>query len=324
MANKFYYTSTDLINSIKRRILFPISQSTFSEQDILDFATEEMNMAIVPVVLQKQEDYYLYTEDITLVNGTSKYNIPYRAIGNKIREVSLVDASGTLYEMTRVGVGDLPNYPTNYSARLNIFYIQNNQICVIANSAAINLTGNFFRVSYYLRPNSMVPNAEIANVVSVNAATGEITVDAIPAGFSALTLNSSLLKLDFIKSTSPHKLLSYDIQIVALNSTTKIITIAAANIPSELAMNDIVALATQTNIPQIPSDLHVLLAQRVSARILESIGDTEGLTNANAKIAELEQKTEVLIGNRVDDAPKIINNAKSLLRVGALRRRIWR
>ena len=75
MANKFYYTSTDLINSIKRRILFPISQSTFSEQDILDFATEEMNMAIVPVVLQKQEDYYLYTEDITLVNGTSKYNI---------------------------------------------------------------------------------------------------------------------------------------------------------------------------------------------------------------------------------------------------------
>ena len=81
-------------------------------------------------------------------------------------------------------------------------------------------------------------------------------------------------------------------------------------------MNDIIALATQTNIPQIPSDLHVLLAQRVSARILESIGDTEGLGNANAKIKELEDKTDILIGNRVDDAPKIIKNRHSLLRSG--------
>lgn len=317
---KFYYTSTDLINSIKRRIMLPVSQSTFSEQDMLDFATEEMNMAIVPAVLKEQEDYYLYSEDIALVNGTTKYDIPYRAIGNKIRDVSIVDASGNVSEMSRIGIGDLPLYPILNSSNLSKFYIMNNQVGLTADTG---LTGNSLRMSYYLRPNSLVPNAEICNVVSVNRTTGVVTVDLVPAGFTVVNLDSTRKALDFIKAKSPHKLLNYD--AVPTTSSTVSITFALADIPADLEMNDIIALATETNIPQIPSDLHVLLAQRVSARILESIGDTEGLTNANAKIAELEQKTSTIIGNRVDDAPKIINNNKSLLRASlGGRRRLWR
>lgn len=315
---KFYYTSTDLINSVKRRILFPLSQSTFTEQDLLDFATEEMNMAIVPTVLKQQEDYYLYSEDIALVNGTTKYDIPYRAIGNKVREVSILDNSGALLEMTRIGVGDLPQY-NNYTNDLTNFYVANNQICLAVDVNATNLVGNSLRVSYYLRPNSMVPNAEIANIVSINRNTGIITVDAVPKGFIKTNLDGSVLALDLIKAKSPHKLVSYD--IVPLSSTATTITFTASDIPADLEMNDIIALSTETNIPQIPSDLHVLLAQRVSARILESIGDTEGLTNANAKIGELQESAGVLIGNRVDDAPKIISNHKSLLRSGFSRRK---
>lgn len=300
--------------------MVPLSQNTFTEQDVLDFATEEMNMAIVPAVLKEQEDYYLYSEDIALVNGTTKYNIPYRAIGNKIRDVSIVDASGNVLEMSRIGIGDLPLYPILNSSNLSKFYIMNNQVGLTADTG---LTGNSLRISYYLRPNSLVPNAEICNVVSVNRTTGVVTVDAVPAGFTVVNLDSTRKKLDFIKAKSPHKLLNYD--AVPTTSSTVSITFALADIPADLEMNDIIALATETNIPQIPSDLHVLLAQRVSARILESIGDTEGLTNANAKISELEQKTNIIIGNRVDDAPKIITNNKSILRTSlGGRRRLWR
>lgn len=324
----FYYTSKDLINSIKSRIMFPISQSTFTEQDILNFATEEMNMAIIPLVLQSHEDYYLYSEDIPIIDGVFKYDIPYRAIGNKLREVCLVDSADNVKELTRIGVGDIGQYKNSYNTNytnLKNFYIQNNQICFIANSLS-NISGYVLRVFYYLRPNSLVLNEKVSNVISIDTNTpglAIIKVDAIPDEFKVKNLDNSYKKFDFIKYTSPHKLLSYDVSVVDIDQVNSTITFNAVDVPEDLEMNDVIALATETDIPQIPSDMHVLLAQRTATRILEAIGDTEGLQNANAKLAELEQKANVLINNRVDDAPKIINNRFSPLRQGLGRKR-WR
>ena len=76
--SKYYYTSDEIIKSVKRRIIMPTSQNTFTDQDLLDFATEEINMGLVPLILAEQEDYFLYDEYIQLVPGSTKYTIPYR------------------------------------------------------------------------------------------------------------------------------------------------------------------------------------------------------------------------------------------------------
>ena len=84
----------------------------------------------------------------------------------------------------------------------------------------------------------------------------------------------------------------------------------------ELSIGDHIAISTESAIPQIPDDLHPVLAHRVAARILEALGDTEGLQNANTKLAELEQQTTTLIDNRVEDSPKKVVNRHSNLRAG--------
>lgn len=309
-----YYTSDELISSIKRRAMIPSNQNTFSDSDFLAFADEEMNIGLVPSVVQMHEDYFLYTQDIPIDPSKKKYTIPYRAIGNKLREVSYLDAQGNVYEMTRIGVGDLPFYNSPYTYnRAYAFYISNNEICLVPDTLTLS-PGTFLRVSYYIRPNSLVLLEKVAVISSINTLTGEIQVSNLPSDFSTNTL------LDFIQVKSPHKTLNFDISPVSINSTSKIITFNVNDIPQNLSIGDHIALAEECAIPQVPSDLHVVLAHRVAARCLEALGDIEGLQAANQKLAEMEQKTQNLIDNRVEDAPQKIVNRHSILRRGTYRR----
>lgn len=313
----YYYTSDDLIASLKRRIIVPTSQSTFTEQDFLDFATEEMNMALVQSVMQLQEEYYLYTIDVPIVANKLKYAIPYRAIGNKLKDVAFKDSNGNIQEMTRIGIEDLPFY-NSVSDRIYRYYMSANEICLVTGSnGTINSNGSL-QISFYLRPNSLVPLKQVAVISSVDKTTGIVTVSNFPEAF-----NQSK-KLDIIMYKSPHKILKYDILSTAMNATSKTITFNLTDLPSDLEEGDHISLATETAIPQLPSDLHVILAHRMAARVLEALGDTEGLQNANQKLAEMEQKTTVVIDDRVETSSRKVVNRHALIRSGLSRRRFFK
>lgn len=305
-----YYTSDELIKSVKRRAMIPKNQNTFDNEDFLAFADEEMNLGLLPSVLRMHEDYYLRTEEISLVQGQIRYSIPYRAIGNKLRDVSFKDGSGSIFEMTRISVEDVSYYQgSSAQNRIYAFYIENNEIVLVPDNVTFG-SGSVLRVSFYLRPNSLVTLDSVAVITDINRTTGVIQVSNMPEEFSASKL------MDFVKVKSPHKIIDYDIQPASVNTTSKTITFDVADIPSELEVGDHVCLATETAIPQLPSDLHVVLAHRVASRCLEAIGDLEGLQAANQKLAEMEQQTTVLIDNRVEGAPKKVVNRHGILRSG--------
>ena len=97
-------------------------------------------------------------------------------------------------------------------------------------------------------------------------------------------------------------------------------TTTPSDIPSFLAVGDHVALAEQCCIPQIPSDLHVYLAQKTAERILESQGDIAGLQAAQAKSKEMEFRAGTIIDNRVDESPPKLVNRYGILRSGLIQR----
>lgn len=307
---KSYMTSDDLIASVKRRQMIPSNQNTFKDTDFLAFADEEMALGIVPSLMNQQEDYMLYTDVTPIASNQLRFAIPGRAVGNKLREVAYQDNNGNVYEMTRIGVGDLPYY--NASSGYNrpyAFYIENNEIVLAPTTQPVS-SNTFLRISYYIRPNSLVPLAQVGVITSIDRNTGLIQMSNLPTDFN---IN---LKYDLVKVQSPNKTLRFDIIPTALNTTSKTITLNIADIPDSLAIGDHVCQATQCAIPQIPSDLHVVLAHRVSARCLEALGDTEGLQSANQKLAEMELKMVTLTNDRVDDAPRKIVNRHSAIRGG--------
>lgn len=303
----FYYTSDELIKSIKTRAAIPSSQNRFTNEDFLRFANEEMALGVVPSILRNHEDYFLISEDISITNNKVKYQIPYRAIGNKVREIALVDPNGVIFEMTRIGVGDLPFY--NMNSSIYAYYIANNEINLVPQTVT-GISGMKLRVSYYIRPNTLVLLKDVAVISNIDVTTGVISLSQMPTKFSGT------LKYDLIQVKSPHKCVKLEITPISINTVLKTMTFNISDIPEELEINDHISLATESAIPQIPSDMHMILAHRVATRILEAQGDTEGLQNANQKLAELEEQTNTLIDNRVEDSPKKISNRHSILRSG--------
>jgi hypothetical protein len=156
MSTTPWYTSDKLIEAVKRKILFPISQNTFTEDDILAFANEEMFIAQVPAVMQYHEEYFVYRVQVPLVTNISRYSIPDRAIGMKLRDLFWSDQSGNYFEMTRISSGDKAFFQRNIGANQAIhkFYMENNDI-LLTPSVVGDPSGklNFF---IFLRPNQLV------------------------------------------------------------------------------------------------------------------------------------------------------------------------
>lgn len=306
-------TSDDLIASVKRRAFLPNQQNTFLNKDFLAFADEEMAMAIVPMILRMHEDYLLYTDIVAVENNISRYAIPYRAVGNKLKELAFQDATGNVFPMTRIDISELPYYNQQAYGRPYAFYVENNEIVLAPTNTYVS-SGVFLRMSYFMRPNSLVMLNEVGIITSIDRMTGTLQLSNLPEAFNITK------QVDLVQVRSPNKLLKFDISPTAINTTSKTVMLNISDIPDSLSIGDHICLAMQSAIPQIPSDMHVLLPLRVSARCLEAMGDTEGLQSANQKIGESDKQAEALIDNRVDEAPRRIVNRNASIRAGLSRR----
>lgn len=163
-----YLTSNDLIASVQRKIAMPLSQVTFSNDDILAFANEEMMISQVPSVLLYHEEFFVHQVTIPLVTGVSRYGIPDRAIGMRLRDVKWMDNAGNMFDMTRVAPEDKAFFQLNIGANQAIhkFYVEGNDL-VLVPAVVSSPTGNLI-VSFFLRPNQLVQNGKSAHIVGIN------------------------------------------------------------------------------------------------------------------------------------------------------------
>ena len=414
-------TSCTLVNTSLRRAMIPSDQSTFTNCDILDIMNEELGIHILPMVLRAHEEYYVVDEDQALSACTIRYKIPYRAVGNKLRDVQFVDNAGTQYEMTRVSLESRPEYQGNYTNNQFLtFYLENDDIVLMQNQIS---NGNI-RSSYYLRPNELVKDnrgakvsaitnpticvtiTSFANLVSGTDDTvtiGGISFTASPcavctgdATFRAATTNcatavslaaqvnahttasalvtatatcavvavisdslstisvtyvdndcnigltvgceqrtftvcpfpthfSCTCVYDVVQGLSPNKIIGFDRCVSSLNSTAKTLTFDTSELttidlfsitPQQLtfAVGDYIMKAEETIIPQLPAELRPILAQRTAIKMLEALGDIEGMKMAQTELERMEYNAMTLIDNRVEGAPQKITNRHSILK----------
>jgi len=311
-----------LIESVIRRAQLPTTQNTFRTEDFLAFANEEMDMGLVPHVLSHHEDYLLFTEYTDTDPTTQNYRIPHRAMGNKLRDVALVDEHGTTYELTRVLIEDVPTYSMgsvhSYTYYPGAFYVKGDEIIIIANSQLGNNRQLAF--TYYIRSNELVEETRVGTVSTIEPKLGDPDVTVITTFSTLPTVFASGLTVDFVDYKTPFKHLGIDIEITITG--TNEFEIATEFLPSSLKRGDYVALAEEIHVPQVPQELHPVLAQRVAARCLEAINDQSGLAAANVKLKQMEDATGMIIDDRVESAPLKVQNNHGFLKLR--RNRFWR
>ena len=161
MAAKPWLTSDDLVQSVKLNIMFPISQSTFTSDDILSFANKEMATSQVPSILQFHEEFFVTVKEVRLRSNQSVYPIPYRAIGLKLRDLMYRDCSNNLTEMTRItGDEDIFTYGSGSGTPPYKYKLQGNDVILVP-LIGTEPQGSLIFV-YYLRPNQLVSNNRAA------------------------------------------------------------------------------------------------------------------------------------------------------------------
>lgn len=290
-----------LIRSIKRRAMIPSDQVTFDTEDFLEIINEEIQMNALPHLLTVHEEYLVYDVDIPFEENKFEYEIPYRSVGNKLRDLHYVDNNGDiLREASRVSLEELMDYKynndTNYTGQ---FYVKNNKIVIIG-SAPQSLAS--LRMYFYLSPSDLVEEKNTGTITSIDRNTGIISLDNFPDMYSTNTL------FDFVSSRNPNNLVDFDITATSTDSVTSSVVFNPTDIPDTLQVGDYVCISQETPVPQLPSELHPLLAQRVAIACLEALNDTEGITNAQRKLLEAERSTWDLVDNRVEGANQKINN----------------
>lgn len=327
-----YMTSSALIADIKRRAMIPNNQKTFQTADLLSLINTELQIGLIPTILSVHEEYFVYQSTIPLVAYQSNYQIPERAIGGKLRDLFYTDTQGTLHEMTRISPDDKAYYQTSHlQNRFIAYYIQGDEI-LISPQVGAGPTGSL-RPTYYLRPNEIVEETRAAYItgIAVGATTTVFSITT-PSVMTAAYNADNTTKFDLIQTKGSHKTKKIDLVPVSLTSSSiefnnsDLLDYNLQNISSAgnaAVVGDYIALAGECIIPQIPDELHAVLAQRVAARCMAALGDQAGVQAANEKLAEMEVKTGTLIDNRVEGSPQKVTNFGGLLRTSRIRRRGW-
>lgn len=294
-------TGDKLIESVRNRAMLPNDTSVFTDQNILDIANEELDVQLLDKLLSLHEEHLTVHVDIPR-RSDGIYDIPYRAIGNKIRDISMI-SGGQNYEMTQISLGELPDYTISTSSGngFDKFYVESNQLKILQPTRGYDS----IRIYYYIRP-SYLTKLESSGVISnITSDSSEVTItlSTMPSKFT------TLLQYDFVGYRSPNKIKVWDIRPTEVNASLKYIKFNLSDIEDvlgEIKVGDYVCQAEESPVPNIPTEMHPVLAQLTAVHALESLGDSEGLANAQKRLERMEKSVMQLVDDRVELAPKKI------------------
>lgn len=375
--------TSDLIRSIKRRAFIPSSQETFTDEDFLEMATEEINLGLVTLIQRMHEEHLVYYIDIDVIPGEQRYAMPPRAHGNKLRDVALIDENDNAFEMHRYSLSEISDF-TNTTTYINNrgFYLENNDVILNNFDTAI---GQKLRMYFYMRPNVLVTedkgasissitnlveedfinpksaiisnttagnptiitsanhgltsgnkvsisgtvslngvyeitvidsnnfSIELASVTSGDVGSWKLMLDVIQFQLNQVPdhfLTNSLF--DFVQNISPNKIISYDIQLNSIDQTLKTISFKKEEV-DHVSVGSYITVAEETIVPNIPTELHPILAQRVAVACLEALGDEQNKQSAERKLANMEKDAGTFLDNRVEGAIQKIKSRHSPL-----------
>jgi len=292
------YTTTELLASVKRRANIPSASGVFGDAELLTMANEELRTYIVPLVLKHREDYWLASDIQTLTSSTS-YPIPPRAVGGKLAELSVLDATGVHeYNLPRVSASDLQEASSG-------FYMDGMGVRLfLPNGQTPTILGTTLRMRYYVRPGVLIATTSAAVVSSIS-------------GWPAITLSGGYATLttpgtyDCVGLASP-----FAMKTTFTGSITGATLTATTGDAARFAVGDWICNTDTSPVVQAPVEFHDLLAQKVAIKVLESKGMTEKLGSAREELGRMETDASNLITPRVDGEPKRVVARGGLFRRG--------
>ena len=315
MAIYIDYSSTEMISNIKIRAMVPTSQNLFSDAVIVKMITAELFADIVPLIMACREDFFVQFYD-QAISGTT-YAIPSRAIGQKLRDVCLLNSDSKEVSIPRLE----PDLIKRRQSIFNGIPLMNERGFffkdgLVTLSPDANSYGSYtLRMKYFRRPNNVCRASEAGKVTVIDSVNKIVTLASMP---STWTVDDTF---DCIQGYPGFKSLGDDLTITAIDTT--LFKLTFASLPTGLAVGDYFAHSGFSPIAQIPYEVFNILEQRVVIKMLEDINDKEGLKNAADVYKDMVSKFQTLITPRAEGSPKRIVSTSPLFGGGNNRNGWW-
>ena len=296
------YTSDDLINAVRMRCQLPSASNDgkFTNADLLELANEEFLTNVLPEIRKARGNYYVASVDYTVASGVSAYNIPSRAQGASLRDVTFVNTDGTGFSLPEIPLEDVDYYKTSGSTWWSTalcYCIENNKVLLRPEPTQAGT----LRLRYYQRPGRLVPTSEAMKVTGFGPNPTQVQGD-VPASWGT-------------SSTFDIVLADPTFDTIATDETVTAVTTGAGGsvtftnpYPTELAVGDYISLATESAVVQLTAELQPALISATCVRVLESMGDLQSAQLAQGLYQRQMQQAVAHIQPRNDgEQPRIIN-----------------
>lgn len=294
------YTTTDLLNDIKSKLFVPVSQSTFTDAELISLANGEYRTRLIPLIMRAREGFYLTSQDVLITQVAQAIKIPPRAIGNGLNDIFNVIGS----QVFNVPYLPLHQQVTSFlPAPKSVYYYTQNDSIILYSPTQVTPTGSI-RMFYYQRPGDLVLTTGAMQVTSIDVPTNTVTVSLVPSTFLVGTL------CDFQQQGSPFSFLAIDQAITAIVGNQ----VTYASLPTDLVVGDWVTMANESVVPQAPQEFFQLLSQYAVSTIATSLGDAAAIAQAEEAIPRMEKALLGVINPRVENTPKkVITNTGPLI-----------
>ena len=295
------YRSDDLVSAVRMRCQLPTAANDgkFTDLNILELAYEELLTYVLPEIRKARGNYYVRSLDHAVASGVSDYSIPSRAQGASLRDVTYIDPNGNGWSIPEIPLEDSDYYKSSGSAWWSTAYaytIEGNKVRLRPEPTREGT----LRLRYYERPGRLVPVSEAMLITGFGAAN-KVQGD-VPASWTTANIFDSL-------SADP----TFD--TFGMDATAAVVTAGVGGsidftdpYPSELAVGDYIALATESPVVQLTVELQPVLTSATVVRVLEALGDLQGVGVAQAKMERQMSQAVAHIQPRNDgEQPRIIN-----------------
>lgn len=353
----------ELIQDVKDRGSIPVDDERITNDLIVKILNQVLDEYIFPTFLKLSEEFAVVKKSFNMqdIDGTNLYPsqvipLPGRAYGQIVRELKFFDGSDNLYNLPYISLQDEDRFlkGISYGAIPIGWYFINDSVKLIGPN--INMLNQGFLVMHYvLEPNTLVDKttefAPVDDVTysagSLNLITSQGTGSPIPFNTAYADLNTycaagSTKRFDlYRKSTGmiikPDLVLSrtqgastntFTLSGSTDNDRKDLEAYQEGGFPVATAFgftNDLILVpAEQSQYSTIPYEMDNLMVQKAVGRILELLGDTDGLQVNEIRVKDIYLQVTSALGNRSRGESKKIVNRRSILRDQKRRfRRNW-
>jgi len=298
----------ELLAQVKTWAAIPENTVRFDANAILGECDLVVEADIVPLVLALNAQLLIKRQQIPIINTTQYVEIPYRAVGQIVQNVTWTDGT-TTKRLTPLDPADAYQYQTPGTPDRVMF--EGDLMWLFPRPSA----SGTLEISFQAAHSKLVQTTACGLVQSVNVGAKSLVLSTVPTGLMA-----GVTLVDIVKGKQGNGLRGLDLQVANVVGTTVEFVDA---LPDGVVAGDWVAMAETTPVLQLPRELYQLVALGATAKIVASQGDTELVGYWDRQFEDaLAGAPTVLSPRMMGETPKVTDRTGLVGAVRNFRRRL--